>query len=245
MPIDPDTLGPLGPLGPRGPLGPLGHRGSRGPLGPAAPLAAILAGGRNTRYGGLKALEEVGGIRIVDRVHAALSRASPDLPLVLIANQPEDYASVPLPSRPDVLAGLGALGGIHAALSWAREEARAGALVVACDMPFVSADLLGRLLDEAGSGAGSAHAVDAVVPESGGRRGVEPLCAYYSVACLAAIEAAAGRGDRRVIAFYDDVALRRLPLDDVRRYGDPSELFMNVNTHDERTRAEAIAARAD
>ena len=194
-------------------------------------FGAILAGGRNVRYGALKALETVGGERIIDRARTALLHVAPEL--ILIANDPDAYREVGLPMRPDAVPGLGALGGIHAALAWARDEGRDGVVVIACDMPFVSPALLERLIDDATE-------ADVVVPESPGRRGVEPLCAFYSTACLPAIEAQIGRDDRRVIGFFDDVRVRRVPLDEVLGFGDPQILFMNVNTPEERARAEAV-----
>ncbi len=197
------------------------------------PFGAILAGGRNVRYGAPKALAMVDGARIIDRVMRALRAVTPDL--ILIANDADVYASVGLPMRPDARPGLGALGGIYTALLWAREAGRPGILAVACDMPFLDTRLLARLA------GGAAHGADVVVPESGGRRGVEPLCAYYSTRCIAAIETQLERGDFHVIGFYDDVAVERVPPDEVRAHGDPQVLFLNVNTPEERERAEALA----
>lgn len=195
-------------------------------------LGVVMAGGRNTRFGDLKALAEVEGERIIDRVIAALRAVADDV--VLSANDAAAYASVPLPSRPDVMPDLGALGGIHAALLWAAERGHQGILAVACDMPFPSAGLLSRLLE------GSAE-YDAVLPESDGRRGVEPLFAYYSINCLPAIEQAITRDDRRMIGFHRDVSVQRVPIEDVRKYGDPEVLFMNVNSREDLERARQIA----
>jgi molybdopterin-guanine dinucleotide biosynthesis protein A len=105
-------------------------------------------------------------------------------------------------------------------------------------MPFVPTQLL-RALRDAGTG------VDAAVPESDSRRGVEPLCAYYAPSCAGPIEARIARGDRRVVAFYDDVQVARLAAEQVAQFGDPALLFMNVNTPEERILAEAHAAAAD
>jgi molybdopterin-guanine dinucleotide biosynthesis protein A len=151
-----------------------------------------------------------------------------------VANDPpEPYAAFGLPTRHDLRPGAGALGGIHTAASWAAERGHAGALCVACDMPFVAAGLLQRLVELADAG-------DAVVPESRGPRGVEPLCAWYGITVLTAVEAALGRGDHRVIGFFDDVRLVRLPLVEVRTWGEPEVLFMNVNTRTELADAEAL-----
>jgi molybdopterin-guanine dinucleotide biosynthesis protein A len=191
----------------------------------------ILAGGAASRYGGNpKGLERVAGRRIIDRVANALGETSDAL--LLVANDPHAASWLPgVRVEPDVRPGLGSLGGIHAAL------VRAGGpvLVVAWDMPFVSASLLGELRE-------IARGADAAVPESGSRRGVEPMCAYYDVACLAAIERRLAADDRRVVSFFDDVRVARLPAERVALHGDPSVLFMNVNSPEELLLAEAHAA---
>jgi molybdenum cofactor guanylyltransferase len=194
----------------------------------------ILAGGMSTRYGGIpKGLELVGGMRIIDRVRAALEPAVDDL--LLIAN--DDAASSWLAGvrrERDVLRDVGSVAGIHAALV----HAATPVIVVAWDMPFVPSDLLIALRD-------IGRDADAAVPESDSRRGLEPLCAYYAPACVGAIERRIAAGDRRVVAFYDDVRVARLPAETVATFGDPALLFMNVNTPEERILAEAHGAPTD
>lgn len=199
-------------------------------------LGAVLAGGRNTRFGGHKALARVDGVRIARRAARALEEAGCS-PVVLIANEPRAYAGLGLPQRADARPGLGPLGGIHAALAWAREEDRNGAVVVAGDMPFAPAPLLRALAELA-----AAPDTDAAVPESGGRRGVEPLCAAYAVACLPAVEARLRDGGGPIIAFYDDVRVHRLGRERVAEFGDPGRMFLNVNTRAELDVAELLAA---
>ena len=193
----------------------------------------ILAGGGATRYGGLpKGLERVGGERIVDRVVNALGAVTDDL--LLIANDPGAAAWLPgVRVATDVRPGEGALGGLHAALTHAHGDI----VLVAWDMPFVSAALLAAL-----RARGARDGADAVLPESdGSRRGVEPLCAWYASTCLPAVTAALEAGDRRVIAFHDAVRTVRIGIDEVRAFGDPSRLFANVNAPAELAWAEGIA----
>lgn len=199
-------------------------------------IGAILAGGASSRYGAPKALAEVGGARVVDRVAAALRVvvAGPDI--IAIVNDAALAAAIGLPHRADALHDIGALAGVHAALLHARERDRAGVIAVACDMPFVSSALLHEIAARSGD-------ADVVLPESEGRRGVEPLCAFYGVACIAAIEAAADRGDTRMIGFHEDVRTVRVPLDVVRTFGEPAVLFRNLNTPADRDAAEREAAR--
>jgi molybdenum cofactor guanylyltransferase len=195
-------------------------------------LGVVMAGGRNTRFGDLKAFAKVDGQRIIDRVIQALQSVTDDV--VMSANEPAAYASVDLPMRPDVMEGLGALGGIHTALHWAQERGDAGVIAVACDMPFPSVALLRTIAKHSAE-----H--DAVIPESDSRRGLEPLFAFYSVNCLPHVERAIERGDHRMIAFHGDVDVLRISLEDVRKCGDPSVLFMNVNTREDLDRAIALA----
>ena len=120
-------------------------------------------------------------------------------------------------------------------LRWARDAGCDAALTVACDMPFVSGELLAHL-------AGMAGGTVAAVPASDGPRGFEPLCAAYGTGCLAAIEAAIERGDRAVISFFGDIDLRVLDAAEVARYGRAEHMFMNINRPADRIRAEGILA---
>lgn len=191
---------------------------------------AVLAGGAARRYGGLpKGLLQLGGRRILDRVVDALG-AVLDAPPLLVANDPEAAGWRPdLRVVPDHRPGVGSLGGI-----WTAVLAGPGpVLCVAWDMPFVSPGLLRAVID-------GAAGYDAFVPESDGRRGVEPLCASYTPACAGPIARCVERGDVRAIAFHEEVRVGRLPLAAVRACGDPAELFFNVNTPADLERAEAL-----
>jgi molybdopterin-guanine dinucleotide biosynthesis protein A len=197
-------------------------------------IGAVIAGGLSTRYGSPKALARVHGVRVVDRVTGAL-QASVDR-VVAIVNDAALGAQIDLPQRADILRDVGALAGVHAALLWARELGATGIVAVGCDMPFVSARLLRGLISLHTTGGG-----DVTIPESEGRRGVEPLCACYGAACIDAIERAVARDDSRMIGFFEDVRVTRMPLAEVRTFGDPAVLFRNINTPADLDAAERIA----
>lgn len=193
----------------------------------------ILAGGGATRFGGLpKGLESVGRRRIIDRVAATLREVTDDL--LLIANDAAAHDWLPgTRVCPDILPGNGSLGGIHAALAHARRPV----LLLAWDMPFASSGLLStlRMLGEEQDAA-------VAVPESGSKRGVEPMCAYYTPECQPPIEESLARGDRRVVSFFAVVRVARLPATDVARFGDPEHIFMNINSPEDLALAERYAA---
>jgi molybdopterin-guanine dinucleotide biosynthesis protein A len=172
----------------------------------------------------------VAGVRIIDRVAVSLRHVTDDL--LLVANAPDAADWLPgVCTGADIVPNAGGLGGIHAAL----HHAQSAVLVVAWDMPFVPAGLLSRLR-ALGDNA------DVAVPESGSRRGVEPLCAFYGPGCLPAIERALERGDLRVVGFHDEVRVARLPAATVSEFGDPAQLFLNINTPDDLAFAERHAA---
>lgn len=165
---------------------------------------------------------------MLDRVAALLTEVT-GTPPYLVANATDAGQWRPdLPLVHDVIEGAGALGGIHAALS---ATAGGSVLCVAWDLPFLTAPLLSALRD-------GLVGVDACLPESGGPRGLEPLCAAYGPLCRSAIERRIARGDVRAIAFHDDVRVGTLPLARVRTFGDPARLFFNVNTPEDVERAE-------
>jgi molybdenum cofactor guanylyltransferase len=174
---------------------------------------AILAGGLARRFGGVaKGLEPVGGVRIVDRVLAALREVTTEV--VLVGAPAAVAATLPaLRVVADETPGSGPLGGIISALRATGRET----LVVAWDMPFVTARELRPLL-AAGAGA------DAVGWEVDGR--IEPLCTAYRTSAAAQLAAAFAAGERS-----PREALRRLRVHLVRRDASngPSP-FTSVNT---------------
>jgi molybdopterin-guanine dinucleotide biosynthesis protein A len=154
-------------------------------------------------------------------------------PPLLVANAPDAAGWRPdLRTVSDVRPGFGALGGIYTAVT----SAPAPVVCVAWDMPFVSESLVQAL-------AQGLTRYDAMLPQSDGRRGVEPLCAAYGPACGPAIAESLNQGDLRAIGFHARIRVGNLPLDAVGALGDPSLLFFNVNTADDLARADELWRR--
>lgn len=193
----------------------------------------MLAGGAARRYGGqAKGLLRVGGRRLLDRVVDAVTEAAGAPPL-LVANDPAAAQWRPdLTCVQDRVRDAGSLGGILTAIA-----AGAGpVLCLAWDMPFVTAPLLQALIVES-------NGFDAFLPESGSPRGLEPLCAVYGPACRGPIEAAIADGDRRAVGFHPAVRVGTLTLERVAAFGDPGELFFNVNRPEDLEQAEDLWRR--
>lgn len=189
----------------------------------------IQAGGRSVRMGGLpKALLEVGGRRIIQRVADVLRQVTDDL--LLVTNTPELYDWMALPTVPDVFPDSGSLGGIYSGLRAAPGEA---AFTVACDMPFLS-PAVARLV------TARAHEADVVVPQVGPH--YETLHACYARACLDPMERRLRAGQLKITGFWEDVRVLTIPETEIARLGDPAVVFSNVNTPEELERARALAA---
>jgi molybdopterin-guanine dinucleotide biosynthesis protein A len=175
-----------------------------------------------------KALLELGGKRIVERVVDAVGAVLDDL--LVVTNTPELYAFLRLPMVGDRYPEGGALGGIFTGLAAAAGDA---AFTVACDMPFIHPDVVRLVLARAGE-------ADVVVPRVGEQH--ETMHALYAKACLQPMEARLRAGRLKIVGFFPDVRVLEIEAAAVARHRPPEMAFMNVNTPEELARARALAA---
>jgi molybdopterin-guanine dinucleotide biosynthesis protein A len=189
----------------------------------------IQAGGRSTRMGGRpKALLELGGRRIIERVLDAVSPAVDDV--LIVTNTPDLYRFLALPMVADTYPDHGSLGGIFTGLAAAAGDA---AFTVACDMPFVHREVVRLLVARAAEG-------DVVIPRVGDQ--LETMHAVYGKRCLPHIEARLRAGQLKIVGFFDQVRVVEVGEVEVARHRAPAVAFMNVNTPEELARARTLAA---
>jgi len=171
-----------------------------------------------------KALLPYRGRTLVEHVAQRVKEAAGSVTLVGCV---ERYASLGLPVMEDASAGCGPLGGIVAALDSEQAEWN---LVVACDMPNVTAEWLRHLLNRA-----AASGADAVIP-IGPSKIPDPLCAVYRSACLAPARQALADGRWKVIDAFPGCSIEWLRVED-------KEWLINTNTPEEweASRAAGIA----
>ena len=191
----------------------------------------IQAGGQSSRMGEDKALKNFLGRPLIQRVIDRVSPVADEL--IVTTNHPDDYHFLDIRLIPDLKPGRGALGGLYTAIASASNPLVA---VVACDMPFASAELLeaaGRLIVQ--------EEVDVVIAKTD--EGFEPIHAVYRrETCLPAIEAAIDADMWKVIAWFPQVRVRVLTSDEINRYDPVGLAFWNVNTPEEFMEAEKIAS---
>jgi molybdopterin-guanine dinucleotide biosynthesis protein A len=186
----------------------------------------ILAGGASARLGQDKALVEVAGRPLVERVVEVLRPLADEI--VLVTPSPERLVWLGLPAVDDIYPGIGTLGGLHAGL---KAIANPYGLVVGCDMPFLNRDLLAYMISRA-------VGAEVVMPRVG--RFYEPLHAIYARSVLPVLEQRILDGQRRIRQACAGLRTRYIGEDEIAAY-DPDHLsFFNVNTPEDLVRARAL-----
>ena len=139
-------------------------------------------------------------------------------------------------SRPSELAYLegpaGAMRGIASSLAAARLSLVA---IVACDMPFVSPELIGALAD-----CIEAEALDVCVPRE--ERGIEPLCAVWRRdACAPVAHGLLACDRQRIRCLINRVQAGYMDEPQIVKAAGSTLCFENVNTPEEFAAAELLA----
>jgi molybdenum cofactor guanylyltransferase len=173
----------------------------------------LLAGGQGRRMGRPKPLLPVGDGTLIEWVAGRLGGGFEEL--LVAAAEPEQLpASLRGRFVPDRLPRAGPLAGIEAGL---RRAAHSTIVAVACDMPYVTAELAQRI-------AKAAAGHDAAVPRIEGL--AQPACAAYRHDALSAISGALDRGELRATDVLESIDVNW--VDGV----DPA-LLANLNTPEE------------
>jgi molybdopterin-guanine dinucleotide biosynthesis protein A len=173
-------------------------------------VCGIFVGGASRRMGGAPKglLAAPSGETIVARSIALCEAAKLE---VILVGEATAYVTATRAAATTAIAdeppGIGPLGGIVALLAHASHLGARHAIALACDMPYVTLELLERLSRDESDAA-------VVAPRRhDGAHGWEPLCARYHVARVLPIaRARALRGAHALQALLDDAGARELPL---------------------------------
>jgi molybdenum cofactor guanylyltransferase len=189
----------------------------------------ILAGGASSRMGTDKSQLVLGGQTFVERVATALSSVTN---AITVVGKRHANIQSSLRTVSDIYEQWGALGGLHAALSACRAD---WAVVVACDLPFVTGELLARLASLRDS---LRDDLDVVVPvQRDGRP--QPLCAIYRVGpCLKIAEKLIQSGEHRPIALLQSGRTSWVAFEELADLDGANRFFDNMNTPGDYARAQ-------
>ena len=158
---------------------------------------------------------EIGGLPLIERVNHVLSSSCQEVLVVGGGMRPEGSRHVK-DERPG---GQGPLSGIEAGLRASQYD---HVFVAAGDMPFLSRGLVEYLLERLGRGN-----VAAVIPHHGGRS--HPLCGAYARDLSPRVRDALDGGVRAVHEFLEIAGGVEYVGEELRRFGDPDLMLMNVN----------------
>lgn len=177
----------------------------------------ILVGGASSRMGTDKASLLLDGRTFVQRIAEELSAVTDSVTLI---GRDSGKLHLNLPSAPDAYPSWGALGGVHAALNASQLP---WSLIVACDLPFVTARLFSSLTN-------LREDFEAVAPiQKDGHP--QPLAALYRKdPCLVRADQLIKSGERRPIALLQSVRTRWTPFNEVQELPGAEHFFDNINT---------------
>jgi molybdopterin-guanine dinucleotide biosynthesis protein A len=185
-------------------------------------LGYVLAGGGSTRFGRDKALVEIGGTPMLLRMRALLGDITKDVHVIA---GPHKYAALGVTSIGDRWEGQGPLAGIITALQTTLETGSGAEwnLIIGCDMPFLTRELLTYLAERA-----HASGAEVVAPRSA--QGLEPLCACWRTRAAAGLQRTFEGGTRKITEAMKRLQMEVVDEADWKRFDTPGRLFWNMNT---------------
>lgn len=154
-----------------------------------AATVGILVGGTSRRMGRDKALIEIGGICLIERVAATAASVVDEIILLGRPSFSLPKAMASLPVIEDRHPGVGPIAGLEALLS---HRPRRDAILLACDMPRLNETLVRRLVDVEGEFDAAVCLTRPSGSEAASRW--HPCCASYRPTALPAVQSALRAG---------------------------------------------------
>jgi molybdopterin-guanine dinucleotide biosynthesis protein A len=178
----------------------------------------ILAGGKSSRMGTDKGLLELCGKPLIRYTIQVLSELCNT---IIISTSSDAYQSFGYQTVADEIPGIGPMGGIYSALKQSKTEKN---LVLSCDLPFVSKELLSYILS-------NSDGCQVAVPWEGNQY-YEPLCGFYNLSVLDQMTTFIQKGNYKLPDLFEEISINKLTINTkLNFYHD--KLFLNVNSkHD-------------
>ncbi len=185
---------------------------------------AVLVGGESRRMGSPKALLRVpeGGPTMLERVLRVIRHGTDEVMLIGTEDSLRRFETTDAHMLVD--GGEGPVSGVIAALRAARQPR---VLVAACDMPFLSVEVMRRLvIRSTQTGLG----VCPVTIDADGSETLQPLLAIYMRSDADQIERMFHAGERSLSGIVRALNMTQLPVDDLTPEDRGHWSFFNVNT---------------
>jgi len=200
--------------------------------------AIILAGGKGSRIGGSKHLRKLRGKVLLLHVVEKASTVVEEVLVVLNHDDnPEFYRNI-LPGNVKlVMDSAPSEAPLVGIMTGARASAAEYSAFLSCDLAFLNPDALRYLFHQA-------EGVEAAIPEWPDGL-LEPLHAVYRTGDAAeAAEAALEAQEYRTMAVARRLKnVKRVPVEEIKRFDPDLLTFFNVNTEEDLVKAERILAQ--
>jgi molybdopterin-guanine dinucleotide biosynthesis protein A len=177
----------------------------------------ILAGGKSSRMGSDKGLIPLNGKPMIEHVIDNLKKLN--IPIIIISNNSE-YSQFGLPVYEDEFKDKGPVAGIYTGLLHSKTDTN---IVLSCDVPFASTELLKHLLENSQDSA-------VTLPKLNGK--IHPLIGIYKTNTLPTFKEHLKNDQRKLIKVCNRLNSRILDLSSNSEFNDET-LFKNMNTEED------------
>jgi molybdenum cofactor guanylyltransferase len=177
----------------------------------------ILSGGKSSRMGLNKALIEIDGIKIIERIYNILKKITTN---IIISSNTDVYTFLQEQYIEDEIKGIGPIGGLYSCL---KKSSTKYNIVTTCDMPFIPIQLY-KLFVSLSEG------YDATVPLFNDN--IEPLVGVYNVSTLSFIENAINQKEYSVQNLLKKMNCKLIKVDESLEYF-RKDYFININTRED------------
>jgi molybdopterin-guanine dinucleotide biosynthesis protein A len=192
----------------------------------------ILAGGKSSRLGNRnKAFIKLGKYSIIERIVSRLKEAGFEKMIICGCEITiENVTSVK-----DITPHKGPLIGLYSGLIASNSFYN---FVVACDMPFLSINLIKYMKDKVGD-------ADVVIPKT--KKGIEPLHAIYSKNCLNIIKKKIDeeKGKFSIHSIFSKLKIKYILEEEILQFSLPELAFFNINTLEDLEKAKRLVKELD
>jgi molybdenum cofactor guanylyltransferase len=171
----------------------------------------VLAGGKSSRMGTDKSLLIWKGKTLIEH---SIDKLKTLCQKVVVSSNQHQYDFTSCESWPDIVSQQAPIIGIYSCLKRSETDIN---LVLSCDMPLISTELLEVLLESS-----SNHEIVVPLNENGL---IEPLCGVYKKTIIPEMEKYISANNLSIIKFIDNVNHKCLPIDSF-----STHLFKNINT---------------
>lgn len=179
--------------------------------------AIVLAGGKSSRMGTDKALLQIEGEYLIQRIVRQLKAHFSDI--IVTTGETKRYTDLlDVPVLEDKIKSCGPMGGLYTGLEAATNEY---SFVTACDMPLLKPELVEFLVEQIDD------SVDAIVPEVEGVRCVTR--AIYSKSCISVIRKLIEEGQFSLQGLIDLLSTRVVLASELRVVDSYFSSFCGVN----------------